>query len=1738
MINPKGKIAITQIDEDNEKAWKVNRTEPRLCLLMAKESLKNAEAINYVKGKMHAMAAIGAANVWLSNYDEALHYLFDAREYLKDEKNKIKEAQIVYQIFCSFYFLADYEKAISYANEVLNLADENKDMNAKANAYNALGTIYYTLHDHEKSIECLTLGYNIARHTDDKHLQARILDGLGTAYHLSKNIENAIKYKQMSLEAARASGVKNVESYALTGLALIHMEKGNLVLAEELLIKSLNLRREIAFKSGVAETLLHLGELYLLLDIDVKAKNALLEGLDIATETDAKENIYKLHESLARYYEKKKNIENFKKHLQLYFQFKEEYSNEKTRQKLKTSEMTARMAKMENERFALQKKNKELENLSHDLVLLSDIGKKITALLSVESINQTAFEVLRTMMDASGFGIGILTPDEKQISFPGYLEENEAPEEARYNITDSGRLAVHCFTNEKEILINDYDKEIHLYTNLETEPVIGKAVYSIIYVPLKFNEKCIGVITVQSLNRNAYSTYHLNLVKNLAVYCAIAIENARLYTSLEQKIAERTKQVTTQKEQLEKSVETARLLSSIGQEITLTTNFESIFRKLYNNVNRLMDAACFGVRIYKPECNEIEYRFEIEKGKVLDEVNVVSMNNNNNYSVWCVKNKEIIFINDNIAEHKKWVSEIHVVTGEMPHSLIFYPMVIGQKVLGVITVQSFQKNAYTAHHTEILKTLGNYASIALENANLVENLEERVTSRTKELEKQKEQLEKTFGDAKLISEIGKDITSSLSINSIASKVYHNINVLMDATIFGIGVVNPETDELLVKGAIEKGNPLPDFSYSITDKNKLAIHCLNYSKEIIINDFDFDITNYLDVVQQANIGEKPNSIIYLPLISKGKAIGTISVQSFSKNAYNEYDLNLLRNLALYTAIAIENAYRYENTEREVKERTKEIETAYENTRLLSQISKAIASEITIEGIIAKVYSNLNRLMDATSFGIGIYKEENRTIYLPGFIEKNETLAPMEFSIDEERLACWVIKNKKEIFTINYQVDYINYISGIKTPIAGKNSLSIIYVPLFLKDKILGFITVQSYNVNAYTEYQFNIVNNLAQSIASALENARLYENMEEKVKERTAEVVLQKEQIEKNAKNTKLISEVGKEISSLLDVSEIIAKVYERINTLMDADAFGIGIYRHETNDLFHTGVMESGSRLNDFSFSLNEESIAMICFTQLREIIINNFPFEYQNYIKNDKTAKEGGAPVSMIYMPLLSKGKTIGVMSVQSFRTNAYSSYHQDILRSLSVYIGSALDNAALYHTLEDRVEARTAEIEKAYQNTRLLSQISKEISSSLSLEHIVKIVYDNVNNLMDAASFGIGVYDPATRMLNFPGFIEKGERLEFTFHVDDDRLAGWCFRNKAEIFTSDYTKEYHKYVKGIKAVVAGRHSKSIIYLPLFNKENIIGVLTIQSYEENAYSEYHMDILRGLSHSIAVALDNATLYGHLEEKVRERTAEVVKQKEIIQEKNKHITDSIIYAKRIQTAILPPEEVFSNYLQNSFVLYKPKDIVSGDFYWIERKEKKILFAVVDCTGHGVPGAFMSIIGFNGLNQVVNEYQITKPDEILNELNKIITHTLRQREEDQKIRDGMDISICCIDLENNKLEFAGANNPIFIVRKGIVKEITADKHPIGNYIGEDEFKFTNHEIDLMPNDSLYLSSDGYADQFGGPRGKKLKYTQFRDLLLVNHDKPMKIQKLMLDNMFEEWRGELEQIDDVCVIGIRI
>lgn len=274
-------------------------------------------------------------------------------------------------------------------------------------------------------------------------------------------------------------------------------------------------------------------------------------------------------------------------------------------------------------------------------------------------------------------------------------------------------------------------------------------------------------------------------------------------------------------------------------------------------------------------------------------------------------------------------------------------------------------------------------------------------------------------------------------------------------------------------------------------------------------------------------------------------------------------------------------------------------------------------------------------------------------------------------------------------------------------------------------------------------------------------------------------------------------------------------------------------------------------------------------------------------------------------------------------------------------------------------------------------------------------------------------------------------------------------------------------------------------------------------------------------------------------------------QKEIVEEKNREITQSIKYALRIQSAILPRQKLVKEYLDDSFILYKPKDIVAGDFYWMETKDDVVLFAACDCTGHGVPGAMVSVVCHNALNRAVREFGLIQPAAILDKTAEIVIENFSKSEED--IKDGMDISLCAYHIKTKTLEWAGANNPLWIVRKSPVSaihsesssvseaaeliETKGDKQPIGMY--DNPKPFLNHQFTLLPGDCIYLFTDGFADQFGGESGnRKLTRKRFRNLILSLQNQSMQEQGIALDNFIATYRKDVEQIDDILVMGVKV
>lgn len=278
-----------------------------------------------------------------------------------------------------------------------------------------------------------------------------------------------------------------------------------------------------------------------------------------------------------------------------------------------------------------------------------------------------------------------------------------------------------------------------------------------------------------------------------------------------------------------------------------------------------------------------------------------------------------------------------------------------------------------------------------------------------------------------------------------------------------------------------------------------------------------------------------------------------------------------------------------------------------------------------------------------------------------------------------------------------------------------------------------------------------------------------------------------------------------------------------------------------------------------------------------------------------------------------------------------------------------------------------------------------------------------------------------------------------------------------------------------------------------------------------------------------------------LNEKVQSQKEELQAQRDHLYNQNEAITASISYAERIQAAMLPPLSYIHEFLAEVLVFYRPRDIVSGDFYWIKKVNRSIIVASADCTGHGVPGALMSMLGISYLNEIVQRREITQADQVLNEMRQRIKQALRQHGRPDEPKDGIDMAVCAINEKSRRMQYAGANSPLYLIRDvdggSELNEIKPDRMPLGYYNSKDK-AFTNHEIQLEIGDTFYLFSDGFPDQKGGPEGKKYMSRKFKDLLLRIHERPMFEQEEVLDRELNSWKGEKAQIDDIMILGIRI
>ncbi len=605
---------MVKIDELNQHAWAVHITDPGQALELSTKARALSEEQSYPRGLAYATRNMGVSHRYLSNLETALTLSFQALEMFVQLREKDGEAQAYVSIGAIYYYMGDMERSLDFFLKGLRCSEEVGNKSAQAFAYNGAGYIYGVIHeDHEKGLEFLEKALVLSKEVEvSQDLQPRVLDCMAEIYLNDGQMEKAYEASLQCLHLSEQSSQKIMKGDALFTIGNLFLRQNRLKESKEHFLQSLSNSREINYKVGEADCLLHLGKIAFLEEDTETAKDHLLESLRVAEDIKAKAMIYKAHEALSELYEKREDIHSFVNHYKLYHKYKSEVFKDEQENKQKYLNIQYEMEKLQKEaeinrltnvvmkekNAELEKKTGELEQSYNSVSVLSKIGRDITSTLDLDTILNTVYENVNELMDATIFGIGIYRPEEASIEYRLSIEEGKRYQPYHRTMHDKSQLAVWCIENNTEIFINDIQVDFSRYLK-DIDYTIPASIIledgstpqnpnSLLYLPLQVKDKIIGLISVQSYNRNAYTQHHLDILKTLASYTSAALYNAQSFETLQNTLNE-LKVTQQQLVQSEKMASLGELTAGIAHEIqnplNFVNNFSEVNKELLGEMN-------------------------------------------------------------------------------------------------------------------------------------------------------------------------------------------------------------------------------------------------------------------------------------------------------------------------------------------------------------------------------------------------------------------------------------------------------------------------------------------------------------------------------------------------------------------------------------------------------------------------------------------------------------------------------------------------------------------------------------------------------------------------------------------------------------------------------------------------------------------------------------------------------------------------------------------------------------------------------------------------------------------------------------------------------------------------------------------------------------------------------------------------------------------------------------------------
>ncbi|MCG8603988.1 GAF domain-containing protein, partial [bacterium] len=1078
--------------------------------------------------------------------------------------------------------------------------------------------------------------------------------------------------------------------------------------------------------------------------------------------------------------------------------------------RMRTRHLEARHRELER---TVAERTAEIQQKANELAIINSVGSGLAKQLDFQAIVDLVGDKIRDIFKSPTIYIALHDEKADLFHLPYYLEQGE-----RIDVepqTFGTGLTSHVIKSREPLLITENAEQrfAELGAVDSSEDEIPKK--SWLGVPMIMGEKVTGVISLQDIKEHAYSEADVRLLSTLGSNMGVALENARLFDETNRRAAE------------------LAIINSVGEAMAKQLDVETVTRIVGDKVREIFKAEATEILLHNARSKLISVPYSYYQG--YQEVEPFTLGEGLTSAI--IKSGQPLV--HGTKQEALELGAIILSEEEATESYMGVPIVVGRKVLGVVSVQSYQQNAFTESSVRLLSTLSSNMGVAIENARLFDETNRLLT----ETEQRAEELG-------VINSVQEGLVAELDIQGIYDLVGDRIRDLFDAQAVLISTFDHDTETEALVYNIEKGKRIYPEPRPI---DKARRHLINSGETILINkEFAEQVAARFGVERPKPIPgtELPKSALFVPLVVGEIVKGYVSLQNIDReHAFSNSDVRLLKTLANSMSVALENARLFDETNRLLKE------TEQRNAELavINSVQEGLVAEIDLQAIYDLVGERLCELFDTQTVLIRTFDHDTGLEHWQYAIEKGKRLQ------SDSRPFNWanreLIRTRQPLFINQNYVETAHKFGG-KGVTKGIPPKSAVFVPMIVGDAVRGSVSLQNIDrENAFSESDQRLLTTLTNSMSVALENARLFNETNRllgETEQRNAELAV--------------INSVQEGLVAELDMQAIYHLVGNRIRGLFDAQAVVIRTFDHQAELEHWQYAFEKGECLDVPARPF--DTFANHLIELKNPLLINENFVGYINQF-SEETAIEGETPKCAVFVPMIVGDAVKGNVSLQNVdREHAFTESDVRLLTTLTNSMSVALENARLFNET-NRLLAETNEQKK---NVELLSEIGRDITASLSIEEIGETVYENVNNLMDAAIFGIGIYNEQQQRIDMPATKENGKTLpRFHFEISDkDRPAIWCFTNQKEFFVNDYKQDYRKYFKKLKQAAGGELPESMIYLPLSTPNRTIGVITAQSFMKNAYTEYHLGMLRTIATYVSVAIQNARLFEETHQRASE----------------------------------------------------------------------------------------------------------------------------------------------------------------------------------------------------------------------------------------------------------------------------